>query len=74
MAKSETNDFGFSIKSVIIFSLFTFTTPNALGSSTCLTQITPSDDESKVKSALNKVSANATTTGPFNDFSAWAIA
>ena len=56
IAKSETKFFGFSIKSVIKPSS-NLTTPNALGSSTCLTQIAPSAFVSNVKSALNKVSA-----------------
>ena len=66
IARSETNFCGFSTKSVMIPS-FNFTTPKAVGSSTFFTQIAPSVFASKVKSALNKVSAKATTQGPFKD-------
>ena len=51
-----------------------FTTPNALGSSTCFTQIAPSASAFNVKSALNKVSAKATTQGPVKDSLAQKIA
>ena len=56
IAKSEIKSFGFSIKSVIKPS-FKLTTPKALGSSTCFTQIAPSALTSNVKSALKSVSA-----------------
>ena len=71
--KSETNFVGFSTKSEIN-PLFNFTTPNALGSSTCFTQIAPSASAFNVKSALNKVSAKATTQGPVKDSLAQKIA
>ena len=50
----------------MIIPSFNFITPKAFGSSTCFTQIAPSELESKVKSALKSVSAKATTHGPFN--------
>ena len=56
--------FGFSTKSVIILFESVLTTPKAEGSSILLTQIIPSLLLSNLKSALNKVSAKATTTLP----------
>ena len=67
IAKSETKNSGFSTKSVIIFSSFTLTTPKDDGSSILFTQIMPSLFFSNLKSALNNVSAKATTTLPLSD-------
>ena len=62
------------MKSVISLLSLSLTTPKALGFSICLTQIIPSAELSRVKSALKSVSAKATTTFPVNDSFAQRIA
>ncbi len=74
IARSEINSLGFSIKSVIKFSLLIFTTPKSLGFFTFFTKIVASFSLFKLKSALNKVSAKATITFPSKEFSAQKIA
>ena len=74
MAKSETNSWGFSTKSVITPSALIFTTPKGRGSSTFCTQITPSRFLSSSKSALKRVSAKATIVEPTKESPAHKMA
>ncbi len=55
-------------------SVSVFTTPNADGSFTFCTQITASLEVSRVKLAIKRVSANATTVFPLSDSDAQCIA